>query len=183
MRVALDAELRGGSFTGAPDIVALGNTGNPRAVPILAQALRSNERSAWSWNAPRAAAYALGNIRSKQSADVLLSWLQERNRTLKVDCDDQCVLVIKSLAKLREKRAVPVLISLLRPLEASSTHTTHIGAWARVSWDDYVRKAAANAIAEIGGEGALPALEKASRDPDLALGSSAKDALKKLRAK
>lgn len=66
IRASLNFRSHGGKFTGAMDMVALADMGDPKGVPILAEALRSND-----WTATRAAAYALGYLKCTQSADVL----------------------------------------------------------------------------------------------------------------
>ncbi len=140
------------------DIAALGSLGDPRAVPVLARALCVDD-----WGAPRAAVEALGRIDSPIARDTLLAELKRRNSTLTSQYDDMVARIVFAIGRQKDRRAVPVLISILRPLNVPSTHTYFAPREGLEGVDEDVHIAASQVLASLGDERGLRLVEQRLR--------------------
>jgi len=173
---------RGGTEVNQAAVDALSRIGAP-AVPALIQALTDKvdalrlaaakvlavirDRSAVEqlalvlmgdshWPARSAAAVALGAIADQRAVPALIAGLEDERESVRSSA-------MRSLGKMRAKTAVEPLIRLL--LEAETA---------------YIRKEAALALGEIGGERARNALERALSDETDIVREHAGDALRSL---
>jgi HEAT repeat protein len=129
---------------------ALGRLGEPRAVPALMQALKDKD-----WNGREAAAEALGELGDKRAMPALIQALKE----------DWGWWVRESAAKALSKLGDPGRLALIQALKDE---------------DENVRKAAAEALGELGDRRAVPALIQALKDEDGSVRGAAAWALGKL---
>lgn len=112
----------------------------------------TSEESRIRWNL----AYVLGELKSNNAIDVLISALRDQNGLVREQA-------ARALGKIRDKRAVD---ALMRSLKSDERYD--------------VREIAAWALGEIGDEGAIPALIDAIADEEIEVEDNAIDSLMRL---
>ncbi|MER3501191.1 MAG: hypothetical protein IMHGJWDQ_001200 [Candidatus Fervidibacter sp.] len=161
-------------------IAALGETGDPRAVPVLLRALRDQDE-----NVRAVAAASLGKLRYARAAPDLVRTLGDKSERVQAHAEwalenigDRAIPAImegakhsatrlrafRLLGRLKARKAVPLLVDGLKDQRAE------------------VRAIAAWALGEIGDRRALAALRQALADKDLTVRREAVLALGKMGA-
>ena len=84
----------------------MGNSGDPRVVPMLIKILREDKDRGVEWNAAK----ALGKLRDKRAVPVLLDNLKNHNEDVRED-------VVEALGRIGDKRALIPLVKLLETEE------------------------------------------------------------------
>lgn len=177
---ALKRDMTEHTGTAMAIIPALGELGDDRAVPLLLKALNNLDHE---WLGREAAARALGHIGSSQAVSGLIraSWLPETRHA-----------AIEALARIKDPRAIPALLSALGTSEEPETRQAAAAALIDIGKPavpelieklesrysgDHARAQAAGILGEIGDPRALGPLRKALDDPNGGVRSSAEKAL------
>lgn len=162
-------------------VAALGETGDPKAVPILLRALRDEDE-----NVRAVAAASLGKLRYSRAAPQLVRALADKSERVQAHAEwalenigDEAIPAVmegakrtatrfrafRLLGRLKAQQAVPLLIEGLKDREPE------------------IRAIAAWALGEIGNRSAIPALQGLLADKNLEVRREAVMALGKLGAK
>jgi len=156
-------------------IPALGESGDLAAVPILMETLKMPDED---WLGREMSARALGNIGDKSAVPALVdaAWRAETRNA-----------AIKALAKFRDRRVIPVLLSALQPEEEMETRKAaikgllHLGKMAVPALitafnafgpehpETQKRLWLCRLLGESGDKRALERLRKSMKDPDKAV--------------
>jgi HEAT repeat protein len=138
--------------------IELGWKGNIKAVTPMIELY-------WKGEIRQNVVRGLGIIGDKRAFDVLMDGLKNGNPALKFTC-------IRAFEKLKDKRAVPILIEMLKPEEEIRVHGPR-------NIQPYI----AIALGEIGDERAIPALTKMLKHKDWFHRAEAEEALGKIKDK
>jgi len=135
---------------------ALGRIGNPKAIEPLIRALQK-ERDWSKFELRKAFIDALGNFRDPQVTDALVGALSMDYST--------AAAAAKTLKKLRDKRAVQPLITIVEDDGKKGVYP------------DHRRRFAAEVLGVLGDPRAIPALAKALHDNDADIRKAARESL------
>jgi HEAT repeat protein len=186
---------------------ALGNIGNPKAIPALIQALQDENKQV-----RLIAAEALGKIGDSRAVSALIPALQDEDRdvrqaavnalgkigdpqvipfltrALQDEDTDVCQAAAEALGKIGDPQAIPALIQAFESWKidlkkGSSKQTSsleEILLQIKANWSVEVRQAIVKALGEIGDPQAVPALIDALKDEDWRVREAAVEALRKI---